>query len=296
MRCRACDYELWHCTGRVCPECGDAFSLKDFEFELHSVVFHCPHCNHGVEGSGTNGWPDLNIEQCGGCGLAIGPDYYIVRPREGAEFLEVLLPIQMKEGNWFSRYFQTVWLVMTKPRRTIGRIPIHESLGRAWWFLLITLMMTTVILIIPRLFIIPLSSSIPLFSYGGSQVGLGVAEMLIIVAVQVIFVFVLLQFYIITWAGITHMLLLMTGGCTFTFKRTLQAILYSGNASIVSIIPCIGGVAGIVWWNVSAINMISNGQRVSGGRASFAVLCAPVFFTLCVCGGSSLLIMSALGP
>jgi hypothetical protein len=82
----------------------------------------------------------------------------------------------------------------------------------------------------------------------------------------------------------------MTGGCSFTFRRTSQAILYSGGASIVSIVPCVGGVAGTIWWNVSAINMISKGQRVSGGRASFAVLFTPVLFTFCVCGGYGFLI------
>ena len=290
MRCLACDYELWHCTGRVCPECGDTFSIKDFEFEKNSVQFHCPHCNHGVEGHGTNGWPDLNIEQCEGCGLAIGLDYYIVRPLSGAESSGVSLPIHTDEGNWFSRYFQTVWLVMTKPSKTMGRIPIHESTVKAWSFLLITCMVTlTISLILPSVFF-----SISLLSYVGPQSGPGVFDILIIILVQLFFIFVLLQIYVLIWAGITHVLLLMTGGCSFTFSRTLQAMLYAGGSLIVSIVPCFGGILGFAWWNVSAINMISKGQQVSGGRASFAVLFAPILLIFCVCGGYRFLIYGAL--
>ncbi len=290
MRCQACDYELWHCTGRVCPECGDVFSLKDFEFELDTVLFHCPHCNRGVEGQGVHGWPDLNIEQCDVCGLAIGLDYYIVRPLGNSESVGAQLPIHTNEGNWFGRYFSTVWLVMTKPGRTMGRIPIHESLGKAWFFLLTNFMLILTCAIIPLLFLFV----IPLSRLGTLQGGLGVAELLLTVVIQAIFLFIFMQFYIISWAIITHVLLLMTGGCSFTFRRTLQAILYSGGASIVSIVPCIGGIAGTVWWNVSAINMISKGQRVGGGRASFAVLFAPVLLTFCICGGFGILTSGSL--
>ncbi|MBC8202442.1 MAG: YIP1 family protein [Planctomycetes bacterium] len=290
MRCRACDYELWHCTGRVCPECAHAFSLKDFEFEIDSVLFHCPHCNHGIEGEGTSGWPDLNIEQCEGCGLATGLDYYIVRPQGDAESQGALLPIHSNEGNWFSRYFRTVWLVMTKPSKTMGRIPLHESAGRAWWFLLTTLLFTFAVTLIPALFLF----AFPLLSYRTPQGGSGVSEILLIISIQAFLVFVLLQLYVVAWAGITHVLLLMTGGCSFTFNRTLQAIMYSGGASIVTIVPCLGGIGGTVWWNVSAINMISKGQRVSGGRASFAVLFAPLVLTFCICGGFIFLLQGAI--
>jgi len=284
MRCQACDYELWHCTGRVCPECGDVFSLKDFEFELDTVLFHCPHCNRGVEGQGVNGWPDLNIEQCDVCGLAIGLDYYIVRPLGNPESPDASLPIHTDEGNWFDRYFSTVWLVMTKPGRTMGRIPIHESLEKAWFFLLTNFMLILACETIVTIFVL-----IPLSRLGTPQGGSGVANILLLVLIQAIYLFIFMPFYIIAWAVITHLLLLMTGGGSFTFRRTLQAILYSGGASIVSIVPCFGGITGIVWWNVSAINMISKGQRVGGGRASFAVLSAPFLLTFCICCGFGIL-------
>lgn len=278
MRCRACDYELWHCTGRVCPECGDPFSLKDFEFEEDSVLFHCPHCNHGVEGHGKNGWPNLNIEQCAGCGLAVGLDYYIVRPVAGIDeaTLGGVLPNRTKEGNWFSRYFRTVWLVMTKPNRTMGRIPIHEPLTKAWGFLMTTCVVTIIGSVLSAF-------SISAFTSAGA--GAGLAELLLLTILQVGLFFVILVLYVCAWIVTTHVILLMSGGCAFTLRRTAQAILYGGGASIVNIIPCVGGIGGTVWWIVSAINMVSRGQRVSGKRASLAVLGAPILLTLCCFGG-----------
>ena len=136
--------------------------------------------------------------------------------------------------------------------------------------------------------------AIPLFSYGGPQGGPSGSDILIIIFIQAIIVFVFMLLYVVAWSAVTHVLILMTGGSSFSYNRTLQAILYSGGAAIVSIVPCLGGIAGAVWWNVSAINMISKGQRVSGGRATFAVLFAPVFLTFCVCGGYGFLIYGAL--
>ncbi|MBC8522584.1 YIP1 family protein [PVC group bacterium] len=293
MRCRACDYELWHCTGRTCPECGEEFSLREFEFELGAVLFHCPHCDHGEEGIGTNGWPDLTIEQCSICGLAIGLDYFVVRPIAGAgsESLGVSLPIHSKDGSWFAgRFFKTIWLIMTKPGRTMGRIPVHEPLAKAWAFLLTTVIISFAIALIPMLFLF----AFPLFSYGGPQGGPGVTGIFLVIGIEAIFVFVLMLLFVLVWAAMSHAILLLTGGCSFTFRRTMQAILYSGGASIVNVVPCVGGIAGTVWWIVSAINMVSRGQRVSGGRASVAVLGAPLVFILCVCGGYSILIFGAV--
>jgi hypothetical protein len=282
MRCLGCDYELWHCTGRKCPECGELFSLRDFEFELDSVLFHCPHCDHGEAGRGSNGWPDLNIEQCAGCGLAIGLDYYIVRPVQSAKFTSYLnvLPIRTLNGNWFSRYFQTVWFVMTKPRSVISSVPIHEPLTKAWFFLITTIAMTFVISMIPTLFLFAL----PLFSFSGAISSPGVASMHFIIGGQLIAIFVGQLLCVVVWCVMTHAILLMCGGCSFTLKRTMQSIVYSGGASLVNIVPCLGGIAGTVWWIVSAINMVAKAQRVSGKKASLAVLGPPILLLCCCCG------------
>jgi hypothetical protein len=125
--------------------------------------------------------------------------------------------------------------------------------------------------------------SISAFTSAGA--GVGLAELLLLTILQVGLFFVILVLYVCAWIVTTHVVLLMSGGCAFTLRRTAQAILYGGGASIVNIIPCVGGIGGTVWWIVSAINMVSRGQRVSGKRASLAVLGAPILLTLCCFGG-----------
>ena len=76
----------------------------------------------------------------------------------------------------------------------------------------------------------------------------------------------------------------------------MQSILYSGGASISSAVPCVGGVMGMIWWLVSSINMVAKGQRVGGGRATFATMSGPVLVLTCVCGGYGFLIFSVMQP
>ena len=94
----------------------------------------------------------------------------------------------------------------------------------------------------------------------------------------------------------THVLLHFTGGSAFTLRRTFQAILYGGGATITGIVPCFGSLLSAVWWIVSSTNMIVKGHRVSGARATFATVTAPLLLVVFVCGGYALLIFFALQP
>jgi len=291
MRCQACDYELWHCVGRTCPECGTEFSLDDYIFEKDTVLFYCPHCNQGIAGEQPTGRPPETTTECEGCGKEVGIYSFIVRPTEEYEeaLTTELLPIRTSDGNWFTRYFETVWLVMTKPTTAIRKVPPHEPLVHAWKFYFTTLLFTTLVGMIPSILLFPPN----VFGMGG---GVGINSVTYFMVIQLVVGVGASILFVLLWILMTHVQLQIAGGSTFTMRRTTQAILYGYGATIVSIIPCIGGFFGLVWWTVSAINMIARGQRVSGGRASIAVLTGPVIMTLCVCGGYALLIFSILGP
>ncbi len=291
MRCQTCDYELWHCTGRTCPECGSHFSLNDYDFQEEIVLFHCPHCDHGIEGCGPKSIPLDHLQQCESCGLAIGLNLFIVRPVGGvrSESSGGTLPLHRKTGNWFSKYFATIWLVMSNPTNTIARVPVHEPLWHAWKFFLTTYFVTILIGLIPSVGFIAITQVTSPNSFG-------LAEILLIVFFYFIAGVILISFYAILWALLTHVLLQVTGGSTFTLRRTMQSILYGGGSSISSAVPCIGGVMGMIWWLVSAINMVAKGQRVGGGRATFATMSGPVLVLTCVCGGYAFLVFSVMQP
>mgnify|MGYP006417734413 CR=1 FL=1 len=291
MRCQACDYELWHCTGRTCPECGEGFSLAYFTFEKKTVLFHCPHCDHGVEGEGPSGKPLTSLEQCEVCGLALSYEMFIVRPIVGADVNSAgsLLPIQSQEGNWFTRYFSTVWLVMTKPQIAISRVPVHEPLWEAWKFYLTTMFVAIVCALIT-------SSLLVLFASVNNYSNAEMSRLPALVLIQCILMVFFLGLYLLIWSALTHVLLQITGGSAFTLRRTFQAVLYSGGASIAGIVPCLGSLLSFVWWLVSATNMITRGQRVHGGRAAFATLTAPLLIFVFVCGGYIMLMFSITAP
>ncbi len=287
MRCQACDYELWHCTGRNCPECGDGFSLANFVFEKNTVLFHCPHCDHGIKGEGPTGKPLLSLEQCEVCGLALSYETFIIRPIEGADANSFgsLLPISMTSGNWFTRYFSTVWLVLTKPQIAISRVPVQEPLWNAWKFYIKTIIVTVV-------------STLLLFGFFLFQYS-PAADFLILLATaggQYLLIILFSCICIVLWSCFTHVLLQITGGSTFTLRRTMQAMLYGGGASIVSIVPCLGWIASFVWWIVSTTNMVSRGQRVHGGRATFASLVGVLVLFVFICGTFTMMMNAITAP
>jgi len=44
MRCQKCGYALWNLREARCPECGEPFDARQWEFAPETVRFECPHC------------------------------------------------------------------------------------------------------------------------------------------------------------------------------------------------------------------------------------------------------------
>ena len=97
------------------------------------------------------------------------------------------------------------------------------------------------------------------------------------------------------WGLLAHGLLRLTGETAGGLRRTLHAIYYSAGANVVSGVPCIGYYFGWIWWVVSAILMVKEGQRVGGGRATLAVVPGPGLALMAVVGVYATLIFSFLG-
>jgi hypothetical protein len=82
--------------------------------------------------------------------------------------------------------------------------------------------------------------------------------------------------YALVWGATAHVLLSWTASPAGPMRRTFQAILFSAGAVTATIVPCVGWYFGWIWWPVSAVLMVREAQRVSGGKAAFAVLAWPV--------------------
>jgi len=68
----------------------------------------------------------------------------------------------------------------------------------------------------------------------------------------------------------------LTGPTIGPLRRTWQAIYYSSGANLAAMVPCLGYYLGGIWWMISAVFAVKEGQRVHGGRAAFAVLAPPI--------------------
>jgi len=82
--------------------------------------------------------------------------------------------------------------------------------------------------------------------------------------------------YVLLWGLVAHGILKIGIGRTETIRRTFQALCYGAGAYVTAVTPCLGGYVGPVWWIVGAILMVREGHKVSGLRATIAVLAFPV--------------------
>ncbi|MSR45291.1 MAG: hypothetical protein EXS15_08075 [Phycisphaerales bacterium] len=90
---------------------------------------------------------------------------------------------------------------------------------------------------------------------------------------------VLFQCGLLLWGCAAHLLLRATGPVVRPWKTTASAILYCSAPLVFSALPCCCVYifcVSLVWMMISALFAVVGAQRVSAGRAAFAVLCPSV--------------------
>ncbi|CAG1002558.1 hypothetical protein PHYC_03003 [Phycisphaerales bacterium] len=292
MRCKTCDYTLWNLKARECPECGSPFRPSDFEFTLNSVRFCCPHCGQDYYGTGEKGHLIPDRFPCVSCGQFIEMDQCVLLPTEGVADEQT----KVDEMPWFERsrrgifasWFATIGRAMVAPHRLMDSIPQGSPSGFLFGSLTTSILYGV--------------SAVPVFivimaigaGVGGNATrvvagmagGLGGTLLGILVGT---FVFMAL------WIGSAHVVLNITGGTPHPIRRTSQAIGYSAGANVLSAIPCVTFYffwLWWIWWAVAAIIMLARAQKVSGGRATLAVLAFPLLLFL---GAGSLVAVAMYG-
>jgi len=277
MRCKKCDYALWNLPARQCPECGEAFRPSEFTFVPNSVRFECPHCAQAYYGTDFSGHLVPRTFDCGRCNQRITMDEMILRPTEGVEekqTAQITMPWVNREGrSLVSAWFRTVGLALVQPGHMMKAIPGDTSQGKAWLFALMTAIIVTIGAFSPMLLIFIVLMLLPRGGGGGAG-ATGVLGGMLGGTLGAAFLFVFI--FLPIWGVLTHVLLRLLGKCEGGIGRTFEAICYSSGANAISAIPCVGGYVGPIWWLVSAVIATKEHQRVSGGRAAFAVLAPPL--------------------
>lgn len=288
MNCQTCGYALWNLRARQCPECGDPFLPSQFEFNHSAVAFCCPHCDQPYYGTGEKGHLVPAEFYCVQCSQQIAMDEMVLRPAEGVAEHDTQNPpvpwVTRKEGG-FSAFFRTIGRALVGPTDLGRGIRGSDSTLGAWWFAIVAAVFVAFLTMLP---FVLLMAVVPMAMGGGGT--LGVLFMAGQAAFVLVFGLLATLLALVLWGAAAHVLLRITGKTHSTIGRTYQCICYSSGANIATAFPCIGWYFGWIWWVVSAVLILKDGQRVSGGRAALAGILPPVIGLGLIVGGYMALI------
>ena len=287
MKCRNCDYSLWRLPGRECPECGTPFRPSEESFKPGKVKFCCPACMQAYYGTSQEGHLVPRTFDCVQCGRHLDMDEMVLLPGDGVGDSEAAV---VRTSPWLrdklrlhSRWFRTVGWSYVKPAELMAGTAPESSVLSAIWFLVLTQLIILVFgIFVPFGVLIAISAASGGPITGTVYSGLGVTALFIAGGVVAVLVFSTI------WGLLTHLTLLMTGGAAHPLSRTLSAVYMSSGTLAIQGVPCVGpyclGYVVVIWWIISAILMVMRGQRVSGLRASLAVLWPPLLAFLTTVG------------
>jgi hypothetical protein len=176
--------------------------------------------------------------------------------------------------------------------------PVESSMKQAWWFLTFTVIailvvsfMAAICLVVPFPFLFSASGGAPPGSPGPGFLAVLMSGM---TAVSFVIAVPFMLLYVLLWGLATHGILRIGGRGHETIRRTFQALCYSSGAYVICLAPCVGGTAGPIWWLVSAVLMVKAGHKVSGARATLAVVTLPVILTVLAVAAYATLIVFAI--
>jgi hypothetical protein len=288
MRCRTCDYPLWNLKTRQCPECGSRFSPAEYDFRPNTVRFCCPHCEQAYYGTDGRGHLEPRTFACVNCGEHLTMNEMVLLPAEGLAEKQTRAAfnpwLERHRAGWLRSWCSAIGQSLVSPQQLMRGTPVESSMKAAWWFFIATMAAVMVVSFIPALcfmvgipFLMSTSGGMP---QGGPGPGMMAGLMTGMTAVIFVIAVPLALAYVGLWGLTAHGILQITGRGHQTIRRTFQALCYSSGAYVTSVIPCLGGYAGPIWWVVSAVLTVRAGHKVSGVRATFAVATFPVLLVM----------------
>lgn len=285
MNCKTCGYALWDLSSRTCPECGTGFEPSEFEFNLNSVRYLCPHCRQDYYGTGAGGHLVPSAFDCVRCGQHIHMDEMVLLPTEGVQEDQTRADVvpwldgqdRQRKFRFFKCLFSTIGMALVRPQ-VLGRVlPHRSSLWRAQLFAVLTSLGYQVVGFGA---VVVLGLAVPLMGggFGAGGVGqaliYGLTAVAVGVAAMVIWTVVMLWL----WALVAHALLVITGAKPKgSLGDTAACLAYAHGAGVVNALPCMGQYVGWIWPLVSGTIIVKTHHGVGAARATLAVVGPPVF-------------------
>jgi len=269
VRCLACDQVLWSLPAppdgapRACPECGEAYRIRDYRFRRGKVSFCCPHCAHAHAGDSPRGLPSQATFDCAGCGRAISAESCSLHPTGVADERDAVLT---KELPWLGRgaFLGRWWRTMVLGFSRGGEIP--EMLGRRAPAMSAALFLCTTVWITGSLgFLVTVANLAGVFAQLGipARSSTAAAALAAFIGAPAIALA-----SAAAAAGLVHLAGRSQG---LGFSRAFSLIAFASGALVLGlVIPCAGIVIAPVVWTIQASYAVAG--ALSRGRATAAVL------------------------
>ena len=249
-----------------------------------TVEFCCPDCDKAYYGTGPTGHLVPSAFRCVDCGRDLQMDDMVLRPAAGVDEAAVETggvpwTQRKKVGRWRG-FTRTIGMSMTRPGELIRGAPRADEGGTYWafaaWALFVTFLATLgVMALFQGLMVLAFSGQGGIGTTISILFGFGVA---IAAGVLASLLFILL------WGLTVQGVLRLTRGEHQPIRFTYRALCYSAGANVASAVPCVGWYLGWIWWVISAVIMVKQTHRISGGRAALAALALPSVCVLAVIG------------
>jgi hypothetical protein len=192
------------------------------------------------------------------------------------------------EIKFFPAFFTTLREVLFEPASTFSRLPINGQLMRPTTFYLLLIAIQYVLLFLFELVYIPLTAASTNLERSGMSVGVILAilpfALLLMAAISVGMNFVA--------AGIFHLILSMLGGANKGYEATYKVLCYSNSASLMAFVPCVGSIAGIVFFYICSIIGLQKAHGTETWKAAVAMI-LPVALCCIAIGGVATFIFVA---
>lgn len=174
--------------------------------------------------------------------------------------------------------YETVKLVLLRPREAFSRMSFSVSLGKPILFAVILGWLGAVVAQLYNwVFQSTLASVLPgIFE----RKEVFTTKAFTLFAVITAPVWILFSLGIVTL--ILHFFLLLYGGASRGLGGTFRTLAYSEVTQLFQLIPLIGGLVGLVWWLVIVIPGLATVHQTSTGKAAAAVLSPIVLFCVCI--------------
>jgi len=247
MRCKGCQYPLWNLEARVCPECGKPFTPSEFEFVANSVRFCCPDCKQDYYGTGPRGHLVPPAFDCVRCHRHLTMDEMVLLPTEGVQEEQTrtdTMPwLERERIGRIKAWFQTILRALFEPTRLAKATPADSSPLQALWFAILTNGLYSVCAFGPLAVFLMVAMALPRGTPAGASL-----SVLLVIPIVLVSAVVTYAVAIPIWAGVVHLLLLLTGKTASGYGGTLRSLSYACGANIMNAIPCIGAYLGVISW------------------------------------------------